>query len=756
MSKFVSVALGAAAAGLCVVPASAQSSDHASTLPPVVVAPGKAKTPAKKPPASVARASQPAVSAEPASEPEQRTLATPLSGAVLSGAALTEARPAERDVATLLTAAPGVAVATGGGVSGLPAINGLGDERIRTELNGLLITSACANRMNPALSYIDPTNIGKVEVYTALAPVSKGGDSIGGTISVERAPANFATVPGEVLTAATLSTFYRSNGDGFGGSARIEAATQNLNATYSGAWSKSNNYERGGGQEVLSTEYEAGNHALTLTARDGRDLYVLEGTYQKIPYQGFVNQAMDMLDNEGWSVKASALQHYGWGTLDARAYYQHTDHYMNFLADKFGGKDATPTTGMPMYTRGEDFGYSVKAEILTSPHDKVRIGNEFHGQTLDDWWPPVVPSMGMMESGTYHNINGGTRNRVGTFAEWERKWTPAWSTLFGARNDVVWMDTGNVLPYYRSGDPMGYAMMQGNDIAAASAFNARDHARTDVNFDLTALARYEPNTSSTYEFGYSRKTRSPNLYERYAWGTGSMSSSMIGWFGDGNGYVGNLDLKPEVAHTISATAAWRAGAAGEYEVKVTPYYSYVEDYIDVSPEKYNSDMGMGQYTVLRFTNHDAELYGVNVSGNAPLWASSDYGRFGVNGTIGWVEGERTDGVNLYRIQPLNAKAALTHSLGNWSNTAELQLVATKDKVQSLRNEFETPGYALLNLRTSYLWGNVRFDLAVENVFDKLYYPPLGGADIAEYKVTKDWGAVAGVGRSFNAAVTVKF
>ena len=31
---------------------------------------------------------------------------------------------------------------------------------------------------------------------------------------------------------------------------------------------------------------------------------------------------------------------------------------------------------------------------------------------------------------------------------------------------------------------------------------------------------------------------------------------MIGWFGDGNGYVGNLNLKPETAHTISVTGQW--------------------------------------------------------------------------------------------------------------------------------------------------------------------------------------------------------
>lgn len=35
-----------------------------------------------------------------------------------------------------------------------------------------------------------------------------------------------------------------------------------------------------------------------------------------------------------------------------------------------------------------------------------------------------------------------------------------------------------------------------------------------------------------------------------------MAALMNNFVGDGNGYVGNVDLKPEVAHTISATGEW--------------------------------------------------------------------------------------------------------------------------------------------------------------------------------------------------------
>ena len=72
-------------------------------------------------------------------------------------------------------------------------------------------------------------------------------------------------------------------------------------------------------------------------------------------------------------------------------------------------------------------------------------------------------------------------------------------------------------------------------------------------------------------------------------------------------------------------------------------------------------------------------------------------------------------------------STLEHKLGNWSSAAELQLVDTKNDVETVRNELQTPGYALVNLRSSYQWGQVRFDLGVENLFNQQYYSPLGGA-----------------------------
>ena len=644
--------------------------------------------------------------------------------------------PQTSDTAELLRDAPGVSIFKAGGVSGLPVINGLNDDRVKVLLNGMVVSSACANHMNPPLSYADPSQIAYVEVVTGVTPVSKGGDSLGGTVIVETLPPHFTGAGEGVHTAGSVSAFYRSNGDGVGTAVTAHAANNTVSVNYAGAWTRSGNYEDGRGNEVLSSEFEAQNHSVQLAVRNGGDLFTLQGGFQYIPYQAYVNQYMDMVENKAWFLNARYVTSLDWGKIDARVFYQNTRHAMDFLEDKQPGT-------MPMLTEGQDVGYVVKAEIPLSERDLLRVGNEFHHQGLDDRWPPVPGSM-MMEPDTYWNINGGTRQRLGTFVEWERQWAPAWSTLLGVRNDMVWMDTGDVQPYCAMG------MMCEPDASAAAAFNALDRSRTDANFDVTALARYAPSATEKYEFGYARKTRSPNLYERYTWGRGEMAMTMTGWFGDLNGYVGDPDLDPEVAHTASFTAGW-SGARKSWEIKATPYYTYVEDYIGV--RKIGDSMMMPDVVFLQFANHDAELYGLNVSGSLLLAESSQFGRFALTGVASYVHGENADtGVSLYHMMPWNGRLALTHTLGGWTNSIEVYAVAGKHNVDTVRNEMETGGYALLNLATSYEWANARIDLGIKNVLDTYFEDPLAG----HYYFASPRDNVPGEGRSFNAGLTVKF
>ena len=123
-----------------------------------------------------------------------RRILTPGFGATgLDSAEIARKRARTSDTASLLTGLPGVSVYGAGGVSSLPVIRGLADDRLRTQVDGMDLVAACPNHMNPPLSYIDPTAVAHVDVYAGVTPVSVGGDSIGGSIVVRTADPAFAS-----------------------------------------------------------------------------------------------------------------------------------------------------------------------------------------------------------------------------------------------------------------------------------------------------------------------------------------------------------------------------------------------------------------------------------------------------------------------------------------------------------------------------------------------------------------------------------
>jgi iron complex outermembrane receptor protein len=276
----------------------------------------------------------------------------------------------------------------------------------------------------------------------------------------------------------------------------------------------------------------------------------------------------------------------------------------------------------------------------------------------------------------------------------------------------------------------------------------------------------------SFEFGYARKNRSPNLYERYAWSTGGMVMRMINWAGDGNGYVGNLELEPETANTVSATFDWHDAEQEKWGFTMTPYYSYIENYIDA--ERCGNSRMMGspcnaanltatdQFVYLRFVNQSAHIYGVDISGHITFADDDRYGSFTATGLLNFVRGKNDDtDDNLYNIMPLNARLAVVHRLNKWTNTIEVDLVDDKNDVSQVRNELETDSYALLHLRSSYEWKQLRFDFGIENVFDKFYNDPLGGAYLGQGKTMSPtgvaWGtSVPGMGRSIYVGMNYKF
>jgi iron complex outermembrane receptor protein len=662
----------------------------------------------------------------------------------ITGEALLRRRGASADSMSIIENEPGVSLYANGGISSLPAIRGLGESRVLVSVDGVQITAFCPNSMNPPGSYVSPSRVDAISVLPTLSPVSAGGDNIAGVIAIITKGPVFAQPDEGLQVSGEIGATYRSVADAINASAQVTVAGPRASLSYEASWNRAENYRTGGGDRVRSTLYEAYDQALTLGVVAGEGVISLRLGKHFAPYEGFPTQRMDLTENDSVFADLRYEGAFEWGDLTARASWRSVDHEMNFLGDKGG----SATGGMPMNGQGRDLSAAVAATVPLKNGGTFRAGLEAYRADLDDWWPAVAGNA-MMGPQTYWNITDGRRERIGAWGEWEARPATAWTTLLGLRVEHVETTAGPVQPYAWTG------MMNAPDAAAAHAFNAQDRTRSDDTLDVTAKAVWRPNDTAALEFGYARKTRAPNLYERYAWGVGSMSSAMTSFAGDANGYVGDPDLKPEVAHHFAATLRL-TDVAAKRGLTVTAYHSQVQDFVDAVKL---ADLPRG-FVQLRFTNMDARLFGFDAAAYAEVWNTEGLGRGTLSGSLAFVDGENRDtGDNLYHMQPLTGRVALEQQKGRWTNQAEIQLVGKKDAVNALRNEPQTSAYALFNLRTTWAGERVRVNLAVENLLDTAYRLPLGGVSYGDYRADnylQPLRPLPGPGRSFNLGLTAAF
>jgi len=689
--------------------------------------------------------------------------------------ALLSQRVTSSDSATLLQDVPGLSLYGAGGISSLPAIHGLADDRVRIQIDGMDLMPSCPNHMNSPLSVFDPTTVGNFSVMAGITPVSAGGDSIAGTIRMTTAQPEFATSQEQSITTGQIGSFYRSNGDAHGASLSMTYATETVSLTYSGSVAQSNDVSAAGafkaagyaapgrawlaGEVIGSTAYKAENNRASIALlNDKNALLEFSASQQTVPVELYPTQRMDMTRNLSTQFNLHYRSHYQWGELDARAFEQITHHAMDFGEDKQFQYGAA--SGMPMNTEGKTRGVSIEASVPISEQSVIKLGSDYLIYQLNDWWPAATATTGMMGPSTFLNVNDGQRTRTSGYAEVATHWSAQWLTEVGLRSELVSMNTGNVQGYNNM-------PLYGAD---AAAFNATDHQRSDHMIDMSMLARYFLSEKNDVELGYAEKNRAPNLYERYTWSAANMAAIMNNFIGDGNGYIGNPYLRPEVAHTISAT--WDSHDPGktDWRLTLTPYFTYVTDFIDAqrcplsfsnncSAVNLNATTG---FVTLQYVNQNAQIYGADISGFRSLGNWDGFGEFAVNGVMSYARGENVSSKdNLYNIMPLNAKLALQQKNRRWQNRIEWQMVAAKTDVSQVRNENKTAGYGLLNFRSSYQWKKFTVDAGVENLLNRFYDQPLGGAYVGQGSTmginSIPWGVqVPGKGRSINVAFNVEF
>ena len=657
-----------------------------------------------------------------------------------------------------------------GGFSSLPLLQGLSDDRIKVKIDGMDIISSCANHMNPPLSYTSPANINDIDVLAGLSSVSQGGDNIGGVINIKSNVIKFSGNT-SMKSSGKLQAFFKSNNDAAGLNLSLSQFNQDTALKYFGSFVEANNSFAGSsfknaglaasdrgylaGDEIGSTRFKNQNHKFTIAKKDQNQFYEATLSYQDSPYQSFPNQRMDSVGNTNYQINIRHKVDYVWGKVNSQVYYDDTNHKHNFADDKKFTYTSMGSTsfGMPMESDGKTFGVSVDTDYFMSDMSTVKIGAELQLYGLDDKWEANSSGEGMMSGNNFYNINNGERDRFDLYTQLDRVWSNNWLSSVGLRYGMVKTDAGEVQGYNNTD------MMGSNQATDSAAFNNSDRSKTDHNIDVSILSKFTPKKSSSIEFGYTMKTKSPNLYQRYTWSTWTMAANMNNLFGDGNGYVGNVNLKPETAHKIGFLIDHQ-DLNGDWMFKVNPFYSYINDYIDAENTSASRSDG---YRNLKFHNHDAIIAGIDIAAKRQIFKNTSLGNYDLFAKFNYQRGRNIDNsTDLYNLMPANLSLGLNHAKNNWKNSFVVKLVDKKDKVDTVRQERETSSFAVADFYTSYQLQSFEIAGSIENIFDRMHNNPLGGEYIGQGAtmstgVSRATGTqTPGIGRSINISIAYLF
>lgn len=608
------------------------------------------------------------------------------------------------DTAAILKRFPGANVNSNGPLTGIAQYRGMFGDRINVLIDGSSLVSGGPNAMDTPLSYMPRSRLESIEIYRGTAPVSSGIETLGGTISASSRLSRFGNGE-EFRIHGDAGGGVHSVDNGYSMTGLVSMANHGHRLHAATAREYGNDRDFPGGT-VRASRYERDVYDLGYGFRTGVHEFSLDYRRNETGPSGTAALPMDIefIDTDifrgGYQAKLGTVG------LEARLSYNDVAHRMS----NFTLRDPVNPL-MRRYTLAEANGgsYSLQADLPLAAGNLV-VGTE--GKLANHDADIFDPDNAMF---LVRNFNDVSRDLYSIFSEWAGPLAKHLRLQFGARYTRVNMDAGVV-----DGTPAQIMPAAG---MLRDGFNDADRSRSDDNVDLATRLNFDLNDDLSLLAGAARKTRSPSYQERYLW----LPLQSAAGLADGNNYVGDINLSPEVAYEAEFGFDWRPGRL-YFAPRV--FYRHVDDYIQGTPATDPAVIMVstmtGDPTPLRFSNVDAQFYGFDAE-----WGAQLAERWFLDGIVTYVRGERRDiDDDLYRIAPLNTTLALTHRRTRWSWTLEGQLYAGQEHVSATNGETASGGYGLLNFygRYSIPEQGVTISAGFDNLLDKQYRSHLAGTN----------------------------
>lgn len=613
-------------------------------------------------------------------------------------------RPVEGPDATLLmNHVPGGARVGNGALSGQVQYRGLFGARLNLRIDGQHFATGGPNMMDPPFHYAPPALIEALEIDRGVSPVSQGPGLAGGVDAVFR---RIGFSDGEGYAGYDLTFQGRSTDESYSAGGVAGYAAEHFRFNLLGSYETGDNTRIPGG-EIADTAFERGVFGLSAGARGGAHEGSIDLRRQNTGPSGNPPFAMDIIYFDADIGRLGYVWRGGETKVSANVGYADVTHGMNNFTLRPG-----PAAPMTRETIADARTRSAEVRLDRPVLGGVlRIGADTERVDRNVLITNPLNALFFIESLPDIDIR-----RTGGFVEWTGAMGPVAGEV-GLRIDSHSARAGTAA--------LGSAVA-GGPVMLANAFNAADRTLDNDTVDVVARLWTPPADGLSWRLTLARKTRVPGHVERFSW----LPTEASGGLADGNIYVGDLALKPEVAWI--AEAGFDLATPRAY-VRPTVYVRSIDDYIQGVPiiattgtpaatQVMVASMN-GDATPLVFANVDARLYGADVAAGYDL-----AGPWRVDAVASYVRGERRD-INdaLYRVTPASLAVSLTYEKERWSATLESRLVASQSKVSATNSEQPTDGYAIVNLYGDWqVRDGVRLSAGVENLFDERYEDHLAG------------------------------
>ena len=229
------------------------------------------------------------------------------------------------------------------------------------------------------------------------------------------------------------------------------------------------------------------------------------------------------------------------------------------------------------------------------------------------------------------------------------------------------------------------------------------------NYDLfSASGGLNWDYAPGYQLGLSvsHSERAPSIEELYAMGPHLATATFE---------IGDTNLDKEKSNNIDIY--WRK-TAGKFTVTANFFYNRIDDFVykqeqdlngdgfaDRVPENFDGNPANildpedeDEPLLVYLSQDDVEFMGFEAETRARLM-DTDQGRMVLRLWVDYVEGERSNDINLPRITPWRFGSGLTYSRGDFYSTVKYTRVNEQDSTAPL--ETETGGYHLLDIHADY-------------------------------------------------------